>query len=235
MLAGLFLAAGLVCSTLFAASAWVKVKNRQVISVKGSARKNVDSDLVIWTGSFAAEATSLLEAQRKLKADSGRVSEFLTSHQVTNGEFSSIAIVELKASQRDAIGANQGSTVGYRLTQSVTVESAGIGHIIELDRESTVLVEEGVLFTSEAPQFLYTKAAEAKIEMLAEATKDARDRAEQISAQGGRSIARLYSAEMGVFQITPLRATQTSWEGMNDTTSRQKTITAVVTASFEME
>ena len=68
--------------------------------------------------------------------------------------------------------------------------------------------------------------------MLAEASRDARVRAEQIATQGGRVIAQLHNADMGVFQITPLHGVETSWEGMNDTTSRQKTITAVVTASF---
>jgi hypothetical protein len=71
--------------------------------------------------------------------------------------------------------------------------------------------------------------------LLAEATKDARDRAGQICAQGARTIAQLHSAEMGVFQITPLHAVQTSWEGMNDTSSREKTITAVVTARFVLK
>jgi len=40
---------------------------------------------------------------------------------------------------------------------------------------------------------------------------------------------------MGVFQITPVHSIQTSWEGMNDTTSLEKTITAVVTATFGLE
>jgi len=68
--------------------------------------------------------------------------------------------------------------------------------------------------------------------MLADATKDARSRAEQIASQGGRSIAELHDADMGVFQITPEHEATTSWEGQNDTSSRQKTITAVVTATF---
>ena len=68
--------------------------------------------------------------------------------------------------------------------------------------------------------------------MLAEATKDARARAEQIAAQGGRSIAALHDADMGVFQITPLHDTGTSSEGESDTSSLDKTITAVVTATF---
>jgi uncharacterized protein len=82
------------------------------------------------------------------------------------------------------------------------------------------------------PQYIYTKVGEEKIEMLADATRDARARAEQIAAQGGRSIASLHDADMGVFQITARHATQTSWEGVSDNSSRQKTITAVVTATF---
>jgi hypothetical protein len=68
--------------------------------------------------------------------------------------------------------------------------------------------------------------------MLAEATKDARARAEQIATQGGRAIARLHDADQGIFQITPLHSVATSWQGESDTSSRQKTITAVVTATF---
>jgi uncharacterized protein len=40
---------------------------------------------------------------------------------------------------------------------------------------------------------------------------------------------------MGIFQITPLNSSETSGEGMNDTSSVEKTITAVVTASFALE
>jgi hypothetical protein len=98
--------------------------------------------------------------------------------------------------------------------------------------DSTPLVEQGVIFTADAPQFIYTSVGEAKIEMLAEAAKDARARAEQIATQGGRGIAQLHDADQGIFQITPQHSTDTSGEGMNDTTARWKTITAVVTATF---
>ena len=91
------------------------------------------------------------------------------------------------------------------------------------------------MFTTQSPEFIYTKAGEAKIEMLAEATRDARQRAEQIAVQGGSAVASLCDAEMGVIQITPPYSGQTSWEGMNDTTSLNKTITAVVTATFALK
>ena len=236
MLAGLFLAAGLVISSMLGAAAWVKIKNSQFITAKGSARKNIKSDLVVWKGSFTVEAPTLLDAQHSLKADAEKVQNFLVAAAVTNAVFKPIVIekkeanVETKNSAGEVTDTTEQRTIGYRLTQTVRVESDDIDRLAQLD--TTPLVEQGVLFTTEPPQFLYTKVAEEKIEMLAEATQDARARAGQIAAQGGRSIACLHDAEMGVFQITALHNGDTSSEGMNDTSSLDKTITAVVTATF---
>jgi hypothetical protein len=230
MLAGLFLAVGLVLSSMLATTTWLKVKNSQFITAKGSTRKNVKSDLVVWKGSFTTEAPTLLEAQQKLKANAVKVGQFLTGNSVSNYVFKPIGIEELKASIKDADGWRQERTTGYRLTQSVRVESSDVDRLAQLD--TTPLVEQGVLFTTERPQFLYTKVAGEKIEMLADATRDARARAEQIAAQGSRSIANLHDAEMGVFQITPLHETDTSSGGENDTSSLDKTITAVFSATF---
>ena len=71
--------------------------------------------------------------------------------------------------------------------------------------------------------------------MLAEATKDAKNRAEQISQNTDSRIGALKSAKMGVFQITPLYSTEVADYGINDTSSLEKEITAVVTCTFEMK
>jgi len=230
MLAGLFLAAGLVLSAMLATTTWLKVKNSQFITVKGSVQKNVEADLAIWSGSFLIEAETLPDAQHKMQANRTLVEKFLRDAGVTDFTFAPIGIEELKATQKSADGWMQQRTTGYRLNQSVSVKSADVDRLEKLD--TTPLVEQGVIFTVTPPQFVYTRAGETKIEMLADATKDARSRAEQIATQGGRVIARLHDADQGIFQITPQHQTRTSWEGENDTTSRQKTITAVVTATF---
>ena|ERR1700733_7412112 len=233
MLAGLFLAAGLVFSSMLATTTWLKVKNSQFITVKGSTRKNVTSDLIVWQGSFEAQAATLAEAQHKLQDDRIVVQNFLNTAGVTNAVFKPLAIEEIQANvSNDANGEHisQQRTVAYHLTQKVRVESADVQRLAKLD--ATPLVESGIIFSTEPPQFLYTKVAEEKIEMLADATKDARARAQQIADQGGRTIANLHDAEMGVFQITPLHETDTSSEGENDVSCIDKTITAVVTATF---
>lgn len=230
MLAGLFLAAGLVLSSMLATTTWLKVKNSQFISVKGSTRKNVESDLIVWRGNYVVESPTLLESQRKLQANQALVRKFLADNGVTNFVFAPMNIGEMTSSLKNPDGSVEHKTIGYRLSQIVRVESADIDRIDGLD--TSKLVEQGVLFTTESPEYIYTKVGEEKIEMLADATKDARARAEQIAAQGGRVIANLHNADMGVFQITARNGTATSWEGESDTSSRDKTITAVVTATF---
>ncbi len=229
MLAGLFLAAGLVFSTMLGTTAWLKIRNSQFITVKGSARMNIESDLVVWSGSFVVEAETLLDAQRKVQDDRAVVEKFLAEAGVTNVIFQPISIEEMHA-QRTSEGWTQQKTTGFRLTQPVRAESGNVARLEHLN--SMPLVEQGLVFTTDAPQFIYTSVAEAKVEMLAEATRNARARAEQIASNGGSHVVRLHDAEMGIFQITPLHSNDTSGEGMNDTSSRKKTITAVVTASF---
>ena len=232
MLAGLFLAAGLVLSSMLATTTWLKVKNSQFITVKGSARKNIKSDLVIWRGGFGTEADTLLAAQQSLKGDRDKVQQFLTDKGFASVTFAPIGIEEVRATQKNSEGSTQQRTVGFRLSQSVRVESTDVDRARQLDNDSMSLVEAGVAFTTQPPEFIYSKVGEEKIEMLGEATKNARTRAEQIAAQGGRKIAQLHDADMGVFQITPLHSVETSWQGENDTTAQDKTITAVVTATF---
>jgi len=244
MIAGLFLAAGLICSSMLATTAWLKIHNSQFISVKGSARKNIKSDLAIWSGSFTAQAPTLLEAQRKLKNDRAKVDDFLNRAGMTNHLFTAISIEELHATfenvatnwdGKSRVISSQEKNVGYKLKQSVEARSEDVERVGHLDSDSTALIEQGVLLTAEPPRFIYTKAAEAKIEMLADATEDARTRAQQIASHGGRGLAHLHSADMGIFQITPLNSSETSGEGMNDTSSQEKTITAVVTATFSLK
>jgi len=233
LLAGLFLAAGLFFSAMLVSHAWLKISELQTVSVTGSARKTVRSNLIIWRASFSVEATTLLEAQKILKDHRRRVEDFLSHQAVTNALLSSIAIQELrgKADQGDVAQ----KTLGYRLAQTVEIRSTDVENTMRLDQLCTAVLEQGVAFVPSAPDFIYTNAGDLKIEMLAEATKDARARADQIARQGGRQIRELRSAKMGVFQITPLYSRETSWDGVNDTTALEKSVTSAVNAQFSIQ
>jgi hypothetical protein len=235
VLAGLALAAGLVFAALVFANAWTRIAESQVINVTGSARKNVRSDLVIWRAAFSADAPTLLEAQQKLRADHAKVAAFFSQRGVEDFSASPVQIREITAKQRnDDDDTLITVRVGYRLSQSIEVRSSDVEGVPKLAGDSGELLQQGVAFVSESFEFIYTKAGDAKVEMMAEATKDARARAEQIAEQGGRAIKGLRNARMGVVQINPLHSSSTSWEGNNDTTALDKTIIATVTTTFAM-
>jgi uncharacterized protein len=235
VLAGLALAAGLVFAALVFANAWTRIAESQVINVTGSARKNVRSDLVVWRANFSADAPTLLEAQQKLREDHARVAAFFSTRGITGFTASPVQIREVTAKQRNEDDDTVTTVrVGYRLSQSIEVRSPDVEGVPKLAGESSELLQQGVAFVSESFEFIYTKAGDAKVEMMAEATKDARARAEQIAAQGGRAIKELRNAKMGVVQINPLYSSTTSWEGNNDTSALDKTIIATVTTTFAM-
>ena len=90
--------------------------------------------------------------------------------------------------------------------------------------------------SSDAPRYFYTRLGELKVEMLAEAGKDARARADNIiKSAGGASIGKLLKTDMGIININPANSTQTSEEGNNDTASLDKDIITIVHAEFELE
>lgn len=234
MLAGLFLSAGLCFASVMVTRTWTHLRESQVIEVTGSARRNVRSDLAIWHSQFSVQDASLLAANQKLKADLAKCLGFLRENHVDEYAFEPVEIHEITARSKEEDGVVT-RRVGYQLTQRITVRSKEVDRIVRLSSESARLLNDGVAFVSERIEFLYTGAGGAKVEMMADATRDARSRADQIAAQGKRHVKELRSAHMGVVQINPAFSSATSWEGNNDTTSLDKTIIATVGATFALE
>ena len=235
LLAGLFLAVGLCFASIVFTRTWTRLHESQVIDVTGSARKNVQSDLVVWRANFGVDDESLLSAHEKLKAALVQVDAFLRAKGVKEFILLPVQIREITARAKSDDDETVTKRIGYRLSQRIEIKSADIATTTRLGTESAVLLEQGIALVSEGLEFIYTKASEAKIEMMAEATKDARARAEQIAGQGGRQIKELRTARMGVVQINPLYSSATGWEGNNDNSSFEKTITTTVSATFSLE
>jgi hypothetical protein len=236
VLAGVFLAAGLAVASMILANAWTRIAECQVVNVTGSAHKNVHSDLVLWHASISVEAPTLLEAQESLHADAAKLAAFLLRHDCNDYSLAPPQIQEQLAKRHHKEDdTTENIRVGYQLTQAITVRSTEVDRLPQLVGNSGELIEEGVNISSDGLVFIYTKASDAKVEMMSDATRDARSRAEQIAAQGGRHVKELRSARMGVVQINPIYSGATSAEGNNDVSTADKTITATVSATFALQ
>ncbi|MBC7808679.1 MAG: SIMPL domain-containing protein [Akkermansiaceae bacterium] len=232
MAAGI-LAAGLVLSTMIGVWGMTQVKQAdQTIVVTGSAKKRITSDKVIWKAGISFQAPRLQDAYVALRVNMPRVRSYLLSKGVKPGEIKLSAIESQTITARGPNGEDTGRLSGFSLKQSIEVRSNDVARVEKLSREATELINQGILLESYPPQYVYTKLADVKQSMLAEAAKDAKARAEKVAASVGSRIGGVRSARMGVLQITPADSNDVSDSGMNDTSSVDKDITSVVSVTF---
>lgn len=225
----------IVCSLILANPVNNYASNKNTITVTGAAKKQILSDLVVWRGNFSAQYPQLPEAYARLNQDQAKVKTYLLQQGIEEKDivFSSINTIPLY--QTNPNGTQSNLLEGYRLFQSVEIKSGDVEKITGISRTSTELINQGVQFESQPPQYFYTKLNDLKVTMLGEAAKDAKLRAEQLASNSGGKIGGLRSSKMGVFQITPLNSTEVSDYGINDTSSLEKEITAVVSVEFLVE
>lgn len=235
LLAVLIFTTGMILSTFKVADSIIAVKGNNSITVTGSAKQQIKSDLIVWQGTYSRQAPTTDEAYKLLLKDKDIVAKYLGQKGIDSKLYTVSSIYTMPLYETNYNGMTTNNIIAYRLSQTVEIRSDKIDDITQLSRDITELIQQGVEFQSNMPQYYYTKIADLKVSMLAAATKDAKVRAEQISANTGSKIGKLKSAKMGVFQITPLYSTEVSDSGINDTSSLDKEITAVVTCSFEVK
>ena len=234
--AAVVLALGLMFASAIGGWAFVKGKRSdQSVTVTGSARKRIKSDLVIWKAAVSYQSPALADAYRSLSENVPRVKAYLISKGIPENQITISAISSQTLHAKTTDGEDTGQITGYSLRQELEVRSNDVDKIAKIAREATELINQGILIESMPPEFHYTKLGDLKIEMLAEAAKDAKVRAQQIAQSTGSSIGSVRSARMGVLQITPADSSEVSDSGMNDTSSLDKDITAVVNIAFSVD
>jgi len=234
--AGVALAVGLVLSSLIFGWFFEKSKKgEEVITVTGSARKRIKSDLVVWNAAVTYQAPTLADAYRSLSENVPRVKQYLIGKGIPENEITISSIGTTTLRKTDDNGQESSEISGYSLRQQLEVRSTDVDKIAQIAREATELINQGILIESNSPQYSYTKLGDLKIEMLGEAAKDAKARAERIAASTGNSIGTVRSAKMGVMQITAADSTEVSDAGISDTSSIEKDITAVVNIGFAVQ
>ncbi len=234
--AGVALAIGIVFASLI--FGWFysnKQRGDESITVTGSAKRRISSDLVVWTAGISVQSAQLSAAYAQLSDNIPRIKQYLISKGIPEDQMTVSSISSSTMKRRDSDGNETDEITGYMLTQKIEVRSNDVQKIAQVAREATELINQGILIESSAPQYYYTQIGGLKIEMLGEAAKDAKERAERIAQSTGNSIGSVRSAKMGVMQITAADSTDVSDYGVYDTSTIEKDMTAVVNVSFAVD
>ncbi len=205
------------------------IKNRNLnntISVTGSAKQRISSDYVIWDASVASQALTPQAASKTLAGWTDRLRAFLRTAGVLDTELS------LQPITAQTVQDNNGHFTGYMLTRNFEVRSARVAEIGAIVEKSSELLQEGVPIQSQPLQYIYTKLASLRPQLLAAATKDALNRANVLVTATGGHLGSLRDVNVGVFQVTSPNSTAVSDYGVYDTSTIEKDVTAVVNVTF---
>ena len=235
----LIIAAAIILAVLLAASTIrYKFKAPETITVTGLAEKDFIADQIVWSGNFVRNGLDLKTAYDQIKADEAVIKRYLNGSGIpdTSIVFSSVNMNRNYEQRYDPNGRVIGSTfTGYNLSETVTVDSRNLDMVEKMSREITNLLQKGIELNSSSPSYYYSRLNELKIDLLAKASADAKQRAESIAKNSGATLGDLRKANMGVFQITGKNSNEDySYGGAFNTTSKEKTASITLKVDYQV-
>ena len=205
ILAAALIALGLVGAGWFAAQGMARLRTQdRFVTVKGSAEKIVDADLVVWPLAHTVGGNDLAEVQRRLDANTATIRDFFTRAGFKPEE---IVVSPPRLEDRWAYAfGEQRPPERYRYSTTVTLRTHRVAEALAALRRSGELVSRGVLLGGEGdpaggPEFDYTRLNDIKPALIAEATANARRSAEQFAKDSGARLGGIRSANQGVVSI----------------------------------
>lgn len=205
------------------------------ITVTGSSSKIVKSDSAKLSFTIQARALSQKDAFNTIKSQTPIVMEYLASKDIKKENISTRAMNGYYNYKQNANGYSTNEVASYSANMDVEIKSDDVEKIKEISTDITSLVDKGITLNIYQPEYFYSDLASLKIDLLKEATKDAKQRATSMLSATNARVGKVKQMRMGVFQITSPDSTNVSDMGINDTSTIDKKITAVANVVFKVK
>jgi hypothetical protein len=234
VLLGVMVALGSIFSTYILSKSIVEFQKlqNQTIRVTGSASQNITSDSASWNIDIHTKQPTLKQGYAKLKEDNVKVKKFLLDNGIEEKDITISAISSYQEYKRFPNGNTSNEIEGYNLSEYITVKSNDINLLTDISKKVDVLIDQDVDLTSQNVEYFVSNLDDIKVKMIAEASKNAKERAKSLVKGTNGKIGVMTSAKVGVFQIVPVDSTEVNDYGINDTTSIEKKIVSTVNATF---
>lgn len=201
------------------------------IRVVGAATKRFESDVVKWRMTVG-RSTGLSDVNSGYSETRLAYEKLMEQLKVAGIAEKDISVQPIN---RNPVYDNSGNVTGYSFQQSIYVISNDIVTIEKLALNPDEMLQGRIALLSSNLEYYFSRLADIKKELLAEATKDAKARAVEIAKNSGIGLGRLRSARAGIFQITEPYSTEVTDYGIYNTTTRQKDVTVTVTTEFTVK
>lgn len=174
----------------------------RTVDVRGLAEREVPANVVTWPIMFKEVGNSLPTVYANVSATNQRIVDFLKSNGITDQEIS-IGAPKVQDLTTDRYN-NQPLPYNYAITSVVTVSSGKVKEIHALINRQGELFAQGIAITNDYNYQItydFTDLNSIKPEMIAEATKNAREAAKKFADDSESSLGKIKTARQGQFTI----------------------------------
>ncbi|NDE68127.1 SIMPL domain-containing protein [bacterium] len=227
----------LILSALIGGVSMYKMRSLDnVLSVTGSARTHVVADQVKWSASFSrvVRQSDLKKGYAMIAADLTLVKAFYASHGLDDSSITISPASMMDYYDYSSSPSSPAKEKQYSISQTITVNSSDVAGVTDIAKQSSALIDKGVIFMSSSPEYYYSGLSDLRVSLLSSAIHDARNRAEKIAESSGERVGSLRSASSGVVQVLPAHSVDVSDYGTYDTSSIDKEVMLTVKAAFSM-
>ena len=201
------------------------------ITVTGSAKTSAVADNAVWTLSVSLSSPTVGAAVKKVDSDVAALSSYLTQGGIA-ADALTLGAVSTYANEEYVNGNSTGRILSYRASRDVTVRTKDVQLVSKLSQGIGSLLETGINVNNYGPQYYISNLPELRPELMSEAMKDAKLRAESLTKAVGGSLGTLVNVKAGPIQITTPDSTMTADYGAYDTSTINKTVSATVSVTF---
>ena len=236
---GLLLAIGMASAAfILGVQAKRAVSGQQSITVKGLAEKPISADSATWQINIGGTDATQRGAIEKLSAERKVLEAFLIKQGLpketwdwgVEGITDHLEEVFIKDVPRQM-------RKGFDAYQSVVISSKDLDKITEANQAILQLRADNHPINAQQPEYLVSGLEQVKMSLIADATKNARNRATEFVKQDGVKVGVMKSANQGAFYILAKggEAGDDSYGGVYDKSSIEKTARVVVTIVYNIE
>ena len=195
----LILAVGLLALGLCIRSGFssLSTKNR-FVDVRGLAERTVKANQVTWPVQYTITGDDLPALYQQCTDKNKIVLDFLTSNGIPASE---ISVNPPNIDDISANAWNDKARFKYSLTSTMTVLTTQVDKVRELLNRQGELLNQGIAFANLSINYTYTDLNKIKPEMIVEATKNAREAAEQFAKDSESVLGKIKTATQGYFSI----------------------------------
>jgi hypothetical protein len=177
-----------------------KMAEHRSVTVRGVSERNVTADLATWSVSFSHEGAELAPVQRSVDQQASAIRAFFRRAGFRPDEVTDSDVSLSREQPRD----REGHPVGPQkltVSRSIQLRTNDVMKARAAYARQAELLRDGVELSGTSVTYSFTRLNGLKPEMIAEATRNARQSAEQFARDSGVDVGRIKTASQGYFSV----------------------------------